>query len=92
MEVLIILLIFWCAYLTVRIYNNKRYIELAKERIETNEVLIQQNYELIRIVSIMLSNSDIKVDWERHAKAVKTILGVDINDPERNLDITDPEG
>ena len=92
MEILIILLIFWCAYLTARICNNKCYIDQAKARIATNQALIQQNSDLIRIVSIMLYNSDLKVDWKHHAKTIKEILGIDIEDQERNLDITDPEG
>ena len=92
MEILIILLICWCAYLNVRICNNKCYIDQAEARIATNQALIQQNSELIRIVSIMLYNSDLKVDWKHHAKTIKEILGIDIEDQERNLDITDPEG
>ena len=82
-----------CA-LAVTVYfvsDNRSRSLTNRELIEGNKQIIKQNQTLIALINAMISSSDIKVRWDEYAKVAAT-YGVNVNDPQRDLDITDPEG
>ncbi len=82
-----------CA-LAVTVYfvsDNRSRSLTNRELIEGNKQIIKQNQTLIALINAMISSSDIKVRWDEYAKVAAT-YGVKVHDPQRDLDITDPEG
>ena len=73
------------------VVDNRDGIAQNLSYIKQNKELINRNAQLIHIINVMLSNSNLKVEWEKYCEKLKK-LGIVIDDPHRNLDIEDPEG
>lgn len=73
------------------VFENRGNIERNLTYIKQNKELIEQNTNLIHLINVMLSNSELKVEWNHYAERLKE-LGIDIQDPHRNQDLYDPEG
>lgn len=74
-----------------KVSENAKMIAANKKVIAENKELIYVNQKLIAMINNFLSNSNMKVDWDRYSKDAKD-LGIIVNDIMRNLDIDDPEG
>lgn len=78
-------------FLLKQVKENRRNIQANLGYIKQNKELITQNSSLIHFINIMLSNSELKVDWYHYAEKLKA-AGIDIMDKRRNQDIYNPEG
>ena len=73
------------------VIKNHEAISHNRSLIQKNEDLINKNAQLINIINIMLSHSELNIDWKMYADRLKK-LGIIIDDDFRNQDIEDPEG
>lgn len=87
----IVLLAIGYAVLSKTVYENRDNIKSNLSYIKENNELINKNAQLINIINIMLSHSELKIDWEKYAGRLRK-LGIIVDDTWRNQDIEDPEG
>ena len=90
-SIIVVCLLAGEAFLLKQVKENRRNIQANLGYIKQNKELITQNSSLIHLINIMLSNSELKVDWDRYAEKMRA-AGIDIKDAHRNQDIYNPEG
>lgn len=90
-SIIVVCLLAGEVFLLKQVKENRRNIQANLSYIKENKELIAQNSSLIHLINIMLSHSDLKVDWDRYAEKLMTV-GIDIKNAYRNQDIYDPEG
>ena len=78
--------------LVYRLEASRKLIEQNLDYIKKNKELIAQNSKLIWLINVMLSNSELKIEWEKYKDKLREAGICYIDDNHRNQDIEDPEG